>query len=120
MDSQAKHTEHSLSWHVWDLSFDKLDELSQHNTLLGIFFAVVLVVTATGATSVVIVLLVKLLASFPPWQSSQATFSQVFQPLLFGVAFGPTWTYLRMCREFDQSPWLAFSSIGANGCNKKV
>jgi hypothetical protein len=105
IDFQAKVTKHSLPpWHVWDTMFDKLDELSQHNTILGIFFAVVLAVTVAGATSVVTVLLVKLLAYLPPWENSQATFSQVFQLMLFGIAFTTCLMYLRICRETDRSP----------------
>jgi hypothetical protein len=105
---------------VWDTIFDKLDELFQHNTILGIFFAVVLAIIAAGATSLVTVLLDKLLEYLPPWESSQATFSQVFQPTLFGIALMNCLMYLRICRELDQSPWLAFSQIGANSFNKKV
>jgi hypothetical protein len=92
MDLQAKDTEHSLPrWHVWDTIFDKLDELFHHNIILGIFFAVILTITAAGATSVVTVLLVKLLAYLPPWENSQPVLSDVlsnvFQSVLFGIAF---------------------------------
>jgi hypothetical protein len=121
MGYRAKVTKHSLlPWHVWDTIFDKVNELFQHNTTLGIFFAVVLAIVAAGATSLVTVLLAKLLAYLPPWENSQATLSQVFQVTLFGIAFMTGLMYLKISRELGQSPWLAFSQIGANSLNKKV
>jgi hypothetical protein len=121
MGYQAKVTKHSLlPRYVWDTTFDKLDELFQHNTILGIFFAVVLAIIAAGATSLFTVLLAKLLAYLPPWENSQTTLSQVFQVTLSGIAFMIGLMYLRTSRELGKSPWLAFSQIGANSINKKV
>lgn len=121
MGFQDKVTKHSLlPWHVWDTTFDKLDELFHRNTILGLFFAVILAIAAAGATSLVTVLLAKLLAYLPPWENSQISFSEVFQMMLFETAFMSGLIYLKTSRELGQSPWPAFSQIGANSFNKKV
>ena len=115
MGVQAKVTEHSpLPWNVWDATFDKLDDLFRHDTSLGLIFAVILAITAAGATSLVTVLLAKLLAYLPPWENSQTSFSEVFLLMLFGIAFMTGLLYMEASRELGRSPWPAFSQIGAN------
>jgi hypothetical protein len=119
MGVQAKFTKHSLlQWHVWNTTFDKLDELFHHNTILGLIFAAILAIIAAGATSLVTVLLAKLLAYLPPWENSQTSFSEVFQIMLFEIAFMTGLMCLRASRELGRSSWPAFSHIGATSFNK--